>query len=76
MLYELLAKNSGSLLTGLYETQMIGAPCVSELNSDCIMTEVKDFMLRMKNNGATGHHGMIKESQTIFVCLIQRQVNI
>jgi hypothetical protein len=62
----LFSINSGRLLIGLYETQTLGTSYTAELHSGFIKVEVKEFILRMKNNKDTGYDGIPAKVWKVF----------
>jgi hypothetical protein len=58
---ELFYINNERLLVGLYETGTLGPSYIVEWDSDFIKTEVKEFILEMKVNTATGYDGIPAE---------------
>jgi hypothetical protein len=63
---ELFSVNNDRMLEGLYETRTLGTSHIAELESDSTNTEVKELILKMKNNKATGRDGIPAEFQKIF----------
>jgi hypothetical protein len=63
---ELFSVNNDRMLEGLYETRTLGPSHIAELDSYFANTEVKELILKMKKNKATGYDGIPVEFQKIF----------
>jgi hypothetical protein len=55
----------------VYETQLLGPKYAEELDSDFTKEEIRESILKMKNNKATGFDGILAEMWKIFCTLIE-----
>jgi hypothetical protein len=57
----------------VYETQLIGLQYIEELDSDFAKEEIRDSILKMKNNKATGFVGIPAEMWKMF-CAMKEEI--
>jgi hypothetical protein len=63
---ELFSINSDRIVEGLEETQSLGLSYVAELDRDLTKAEGKEFILKMKNNEASGCDWIPADFRNIF----------
>jgi hypothetical protein len=59
----------------VYETQLLGPQYVEELDSDFMKEEIRESVLKMKNNKATGFDGVLAEMWKMF-CPVKGGIEI